>query len=412
MRLFECMKPQMGKWPALFWIAFMSGLTIIVCLGHSAQAFAASTACGFDPDRLNEHLSLSGMQNHNSSSSQTYQGRELYDYMNGGAVEYLDAGFECLWVKEFEGADNERLVLEIFTFSASDGAERMYLEQAGDRPLDLGQEGSWSAPDYVVFRQGKALGRVLAFHQEKQELTLELGKAAAQALSVRGGAGSGPEHSKRDNTVMKGESTGSVVIIGASYAKGWDIDSLQGKKVINKGVGGEESGEMLDRFAEDVVALNPDMVIIWGFINDIFRSEKAKMESTLEQAKDNLKAMVDIAKKNSIQPVLATEVTIRGKDGLKEKAAAIVGKLLGKQSYQEYVNTQVGKVNRWIEDFAQREGLVVLDLEPVFSNQKGFRMKEYATSDGSHISQKGYERLTEYAKGVFEKSDAEKSARD
>ncbi|MCP9462685.1 MAG: hypothetical protein NNA24_11645, partial [Nitrospira sp.] len=63
----------------------------------------------------------------------------------------------------------------------------------------------------------------------------------------------------------------TLVIIGASYAKGLGQHELAGYQVINKGINGEQSFEMLARFETDVVGLKPNAVLIWGFINDIFR---------------------------------------------------------------------------------------------------------------------------------------------
>jgi len=75
---------------------------------------------------------------------------------------------------------------------------------------------------------------------------------------------------------------------------------------------------------------------------------------------------------------------------------------MGKKSYQDYINQHVLDVNQWIRDYAKQNGLLLLDLQPVISDDKGWRKKEYATKDGSHISEKGYEKLTEYATRVLE----------
>lgn len=70
----------------------------------------------------------------------------------------------------------------------------------------------------------------------------------------------------------------TVVVIGASYARGWKPESLWGANVVNKGASGEQTHEMLARFDDDVLALEPQMVIIWGFINDIYRSGLSQIE--------------------------------------------------------------------------------------------------------------------------------------
>jgi lysophospholipase L1-like esterase len=193
----------------------------------------------------------------------------------------------------------------------------------------------------------------------------------------------------------------SIVLIGASYAKGWSLDEIDDMRFINKGISGEQSFEMLSRFDEDVILVKPKKVIIWGFINDIFRSDRQNIDASLERVKTSFEKMVKLSKDNEIIPILATEVTIRPKDSWKESLAGWIGGLLGKQSYQDYVNQHVMDVNQWIRDYAEQNDLLLLDLQAVISDENGRREKEYAVKDGSHISQKGYEKLTEYAQGVL-----------
>jgi len=195
-----------------------------------------------------------------------------------------------------------------------------------------------------------------------------------------------------------GESSKTIVLIGASYAGGWKPQQpVAGYQIVNKGVNGQQTFEMLARFETDVVALKPDAVIIWGFINDIFRSDPAKMDQTLKRARESVQEMVATAKRSGITPILATEVTIRGKDGWKETIGELVGNMMWKTSYQDYVNGHVRATNRWIRDLAAREKIQLLDFETVLVDQQGVRRKELSKPDGSHISSQGYEALSRYA---------------
>src|SRR5262245_16819674 len=50
----------------------------------------------------------------------------------------------------------------------------------------------------------------------------------------------------------------TLVILGASYAKAWGTPALPGyARVINRGIGGEETGGMLKRLPADVIAVRP-----------------------------------------------------------------------------------------------------------------------------------------------------------
>jgi acyl-CoA thioesterase I len=185
-----------------------------------------------------------------------------------------------------------------------------------------------------------------------------------------------------------------VVILGASYAKGWR-PSDPAIAFINKGMEGQQSWELLERFERDVLRESPRAVIIWGFINDIFRSPAAEVDAALERARQSFTAMVERAEASSITPIVATEVPIRGRKGLKESTLATIGSLLGKRSYQDRVNAQVRAMNAWIRTMAAEHRLTILDLHHVLADGRGRRRPEYATSDGSHLSPGAYHALTE-----------------
>lgn len=202
-----------------------------------------------------------------------------------------------------------------------------------------------------------------------------------------------------DNSMnrQEGHMPKTLVIIGASYAKGLNPKNLAGYQVVNKGVNGEQSFEMLARFETDVVALKPDAVLIWGFINDIFRGDAVQIDQIVKRTRESTAAMVAMAKKAGITPILATEVTIRGREGWKEAAQELVASVLGKSSYQDYVNKYVRETNQWIREMAAQERIQLLDFEAVLADQRGVRKKEFSKPDGSHISEGGYEALIRYA---------------
>lgn len=189
----------------------------------------------------------------------------------------------------------------------------------------------------------------------------------------------------------------TIVVIGASYAGGWYPGRpIAGYRMVTKGVSGEQSSQVLARFETDALALKPDAVIIWGFINDVFRSDPARIDQTLARTRESLLAMVESARKAGVVPILATEVTVRGEDRWSEIFATLMGRILGKSSYQDYINGHVTETNRWIREAATREGILLLDLEAVLADRHGVRRKEFSRPDGSHISQRGYEALTRY----------------
>jgi lysophospholipase L1-like esterase len=190
--------------------------------------------------------------------------------------------------------------------------------------------------------------------------------------------------------------SGPIVVLGASYAGGWK--PVAGDlRLVNKGISGNESWEMLARFEPDVLAEQPRAVVVWGFINDIFRSFPDRVDAAVTRARESLTTIVAKARAAGIEPILATEVTIRGKDTWGDWAASWVGWALGKRSYQSTINGHVLATNEWMRELARREGVLLLDLQRVVADEAGLRRKEFATDDGSHISPAGYEAISAHA---------------
>ena len=196
--------------------------------------------------------------------------------------------------------------------------------------------------------------------------------------------------------------SGPIVLLGASYAASWPLADVAGVPVINKGVTGQQSFELLARFDADVVSANPRAVILWGFINDIFRTS-GDMSATIARIKDSYTQMIARARSAGIVPVLATEVTARPTSrGVRDTLAGWAGGLLGKPAYQDQINVHVLAVNDWIVETAAREGLLVLQLQQVTAEPGGRRLRAFAQADGSHITPAGYEHLTSYARPILQ----------
>ena len=189
-----------------------------------------------------------------------------------------------------------------------------------------------------------------------------------------------------------------MVMLGASYAASWNLGNLP-VEVINAGVTGERSSDMLARFDRDVLTVQPRAVLLWGFNNDLFRADQ--MERALPRIRESYLEMIKRARAHGIEPILATDVTIRPPLEFLETIKSTVGWLLRKRSYQDQVNHYVIEMNQWLRETASREALLLLDFESVLAGRDGQRRREFATEDGSHISPDGYAALTQYAAPIL-----------
>ena len=223
-------------------------------------------------------------------------------------------------------------------------------------------------------------------------------------VNIIGISGAMAEKNMLGNSIKSSEITNSgvIAIIGASYAQHWQPEMMAGLQVVNKGMEGEQTAEMLARFDKDVIGL-PEVraVVIWGFINDIFRTnDRSLIKSKLEQSRENIKKMVLMAKNNNIIPIVVTELTVTSPDKIMEHIAGFVGGILGKESYQQYVNGLVMDMNIWLRKYAVKEKILVLDFQQVLADSNGRRKREYAKKDGSHLNDKAYQALNKYVQMV------------
>ena len=194
----------------------------------------------------------------------------------------------------------------------------------------------------------------------------------------------------------------TLIIIGASYAESWRTPPLPGYRVINRGVGGEQTGDMSARFARDVVSVRPDAVLIWGHINNITQADivgatTERIESVKKAAREDYLAMLQAARAAGIEVMVATEIPMAESDGLVNEARALLGRLMGKQSYAGQVNAEVRDLNAFVRQLTARENLRLLDFEKVFAPDGGARIQEFAQEDRSHVTPAGYQALTRYA---------------
>lgn len=197
----------------------------------------------------------------------------------------------------------------------------------------------------------------------------------------------------------KDDSTGPLVILGASYAGNWRIDSIGEVAVVNAGAPGERTLQVLGRFDRDVSARHPRAVLLWGFINDLFAAEDPAEASA--QVRVNYTKLIELSRASGIEPILATEITMRSRDGWLDSGRSLIGRLRGRTAYRERINQHVIALNQWIEEFGRAQGLLVLDFQGTLGEAGGGRHPEFATEDGSHVTEVGYQALTEYAHSIL-----------
>lgn len=130
---------------------------------------------------------------------------------------------------------------------------------------------------------------------------------------------------------------------------------------LNRGVDGDSTKGMLSRLTSELPKLNPDYVIVWGGINDVFMGRQpAEVMETLRQIYQKTFEIGAI-------PIACTLTSVRG-------ASSVV------QRIQE--------LNESIRAHSDLEGIMLADLYAATSDMEG-RLLSWYSSDGAHLNMEG-----------------------
>ena len=176
-----------------------------------------------------------------------------------------------------------------------------------------------------------------------------------------------------------------VVLFGDSITEGWGATGspgfFPGKGYLNRGISGQTSAQMLLRFSQDVIALQPAVVVILAGTNDIAGNTGAASQAMIEA---NLQAMVALAKAHGIAVVLASVLPVSDypwRPGVQPAA-------------------KVRALNAALQQQARTQHLVYLDYYRVLVNDDGGLDKVLA-EDGVHPTPAGYARMAPLAEAAI-----------
>jgi len=181
-----------------------------------------------------------------------------------------------------------------------------------------------------------------------------------------------------------------VVFIGDSITEGWipQYAAPFGPGVLGRGIGGQTSPQILLRFYQDVVRLKPRVVHIMAGTNDLGGNTGP---NSPDMFKNNVAAMVDLARANGIGVVIASILPAATIPWRPPIAPA----------------KQIVALNAWLRDLARAKGAVYADYHGALVNAAG-GMNPDVAPDGIHPNAKGYAVMEPIAKAAI--AVAEKQA--
>lgn len=179
-----------------------------------------------------------------------------------------------------------------------------------------------------------------------------------------------------------------IVFMGNSITEIWknaDPELFSRPGFVNRGIGGQTTPQMLLRFRQDVIALEPEVVVILAGTNDIAGNTGPM---TLEEIRDNIVSMSELALSNDIQVVICSVLPAFDyiwRPGLNP-------------------NTKIPELNQMLRTYAEENSLCYLDYFSAMADDRN-GLPERLAADGVHPTKAGYDVMKELLLEALEDLD-------
>jgi lysophospholipase L1-like esterase len=192
------------------------------------------------------------------------------------------------------------------------------------------------------------------------------------------------------NAALKPPTSGEnrVVFFGDSITDIWPTsESFPGKPYINRGIGGQTTSQMLVRFRQDVIDLQPKVVVILAGTNDIAGNSGPISNQDIEA---NFASLAELARTHHIAVVFSSilpvhNYTPKSQDFFAQRPMA-----------------RILALNEWIKVYCAGTGAVYLDYFSAVTDDKGLLRRDLA-DDGLHPNKAGYAIMAPLAEKAIEK---------
>jgi lysophospholipase L1-like esterase len=173
-----------------------------------------------------------------------------------------------------------------------------------------------------------------------------------------------------------------VVFIGDSITDYWKLaDYFPGKPYLNRGIDGQTTPQMLVRFRQDVLDLDPRVLVVLAGTNDVAGVTGATRDQDIEA---NYASMAELARLHHIRVIFSSLLPV---NNYTEDA---------KESFALRPQQRILALNRWLKDYCAKNKLVYLDYFSALVDDKGM-LKRDLSDEGLHPNAAGYKIMAPLA---------------
>ena len=174
------------------------------------------------------------------------------------------------------------------------------------------------------------------------------------------------------NAALPAATDHRVVFFGDSITELWGQSDpgLFANDVVDRGISGQTTAQMVGRFQQDVIDLNPRVIHILAGTNDIAGNTGP---TTLAWIEANVRTMVELAKAHHIHVVLAAVLPA------------------ARYSWRPSIEpvAQIQALNAWLKAYAEAEHIGFVDYAPALDDGR-HGIKSELSGDGVHPNAAGF----------------------
>ncbi len=199
--------------------------------------------------------------------------------------------------------------------------------------------------------------------------------------------------SSNKKVVFLGDSITQNAVINSEDFKGFisllgeNVD--QNTELIGKGIGGDKVSDLLTRYRDDVIKLNPDMVFIYIGINDVWHKYDYGTGTDIDLYENGLRQIITDLKENGVEVILCTPTVI----GENKGEFTLVNQFKDIET-MEIMNNDLDDYSDVIRKLSREFDTKLLDLRKIFmqyisENNPENKSKGVLTTDGVHLNNLG-----------------------
>ena len=182
-----------------------------------------------------------------------------------------------------------------------------------------------------------------------------------------------------------------VVFYGDSITDKWTLSQyFPGQNYINRGISGQTTSQMLLRFRQDVIDLDPQIVVVLAGTNDIAGNTGP---ISIEDIEGNITSMAELARAHNIALVLSSVTPVNNYTPASQRFFA------------DRPLSEILRLNEWMKAYCANTNCYYLDYFDSMVDGSGL-LKRELSEDGLHPNDAGYKIMAPLAQSAIDKTMA------